>query len=90
MEVYEGMVIGENNKAMDLDVNPCKEKKLTNMRAAGKDENIILKPAPPLTLEQAIHFIADDEMLEITPKSIRIRKVILSSQIRHNLRGKKK
>jgi len=89
VEVYEGMVIGENNKAMDLDVNPCKEKKLTNMRAAGKDENIILKPAPPLTLEQAIHFIADDEMLEITPKSVRIRKVILSSQKRRNLRGKK-
>ncbi len=88
-EVYEGMVIGENNKAMDLDVNPCKEKKLTNMRAAGKDENIILKPAPPLTLEQAIHFIAEDEMLEITPKSVRIRKIILSSQKRRNLKNKK-
>ena len=89
VEVYEGMVIGENNKAMDLDVNPCKEKKLTNMRAAGKDENIILKPAPPLTLEQAIHFISDDEMLEVTPKSIRIRKVILSAQKRRNLKSKK-
>ena len=89
-EVYEGMVIGENNKAMDIDVNPCKEKKLTNMRAAGKDENIILKPAPPLTLEQAIHFIADDEMIEVTPLSIRIRKTELSAQKRRNAKNKRK
>ncbi len=88
-EVYEGMVIGENNKAMDLDVNPCKEKKLTNLRAAGKDENIILKPVLPLTLEQAIHFIADDELIEVTPKSIRIRKEILSAQKRRNIKSRK-
>ena len=81
-KVYEGMVIGENNKAVDIDVNPCKEKKLTNMRAAAKDENIILKNVLPLTLEQAINFISDDEMLEITPKSIRVRKKILSSHKR--------
>ncbi|MEF3255853.1 MAG: translational GTPase TypA [Deferribacterales bacterium] len=88
-DVYEGMVIGEYNKMGDLDVNPCKEKKLTNMRAAGKDENIILKPVIPLTLEQAINFIAEDELVEITPKSIRVRKEILSAQDRHNNRNKK-
>jgi len=83
-DVYEGMIIGEYNKMGDLDVNPCKEKKLTNMRAAGKDENIILRPVLPLTLEQAINFIADDELVEITPKNIRLRKEILSAQDRHN------
>jgi GTP-binding protein len=88
-DVYEGMVIGEYNKMGDLDVNPCKEKKLTNMRASGKDENIILKPVLPLTLEQAINFIADDEYVEITPKSIRIRKAVLSATDRHNSKSKK-
>ncbi|MCX8084689.1 MAG: translational GTPase TypA [Calditerrivibrio sp.] len=88
-EVYEGMIIGEYNKMGDLDVNPCKEKKLTNIRAAGKDENIILRPVTPLTLEQAINFIAEDELVEVTPKSIRLRKEILSAQDRHNLRSKK-
>ncbi len=88
-DVYEGMIIGEYNKMGDLDVNPCKEKKLTNMRAAGKDENIILRPVVPLTLEQAINFIAEDELVEITPKSIRLRKEVLSAQDRHNMRSKK-
>ena len=86
--VYEGMVIGEYNKDNDLNVNPCKEKKLTNMRASGKDEALTLRPILPMTLEKAIHFIADDEMVEVTPKSIRIRKTILSAQERHTLRGK--
>ena len=86
--VYEGMVIGEYNKDNDLNVNPCKEKKLTNMRAAGKDEALTLRPILPMTLERAIHFISDDEMVEVTPKSIRIRKTILSAQERHTLRGK--
>ncbi len=86
--VYEGMVIGEYNKDNDLNVNPCKEKKLTNMRASGKDEALTLRPILPMTLERAIHFISDDEMVEVTPKSIRIRKNILSAQERHSLRGK--
>ena len=86
--VYEGMVIGEYNKDNDLNVNPCKEKKLTNMRASGKDEALTLRPILPMTLEKAIHFIADDEMVEVTPQSIRIRKTILSAQERHTLRGK--
>ncbi|ADR18081.1 translational GTPase TypA [Calditerrivibrio nitroreducens] len=88
-DVYEGMIIGEYNKMGDLDVNPCKEKKLTNMRAAGKDENIILRPVLPLTLEQAINFIAEDELAEITPKNIRLRKEILSAQDRHNRKKEK-
>lgn len=86
--VYEGMVIGEYNKENDLNVNPCKEKKLTNMRASGKDEALTLRPILPMTLERAIHFISDDEMVEVTPKSIRIRKSILSAQERHSMRGK--
>jgi GTP-binding protein len=86
--VYEGMVIGEYNKDNDLDVNPCKEKKLTNMRASGKDESTALKPIKQMTLEEAIHFLAPDEMVEVTPKSIRIRKTILSAQARHSNRGK--
>ena len=86
--VYEGMVIGEYNKDNDLNVNPCKEKKLTNMRASGKDEALTLRPILPMTLEKAIHFITDDEMVEVTPQSIRIRKTILSAQERHTLRGK--
>ncbi len=75
--VYEGMIIGEHNRDNDLNVNPCREKKLTNMRAAGKDENVSLTPVLPMTLERAIEFIKDDEWVEVTPKSIRLRKVIL-------------
>ena len=82
--VYEGMIIGEHNRDSDLNVNPCKEKKLSNMRAAGKDENVILTPVIPMTLERAIHLIREDEMVEVTPKSIRLRKATLSAQQRHN------
>jgi len=88
--VYEGMIIGENNKDNDLDVNATKEKKLTNMRAAGKDENIILTPVRPMTLERAIHFVREDEMVEVTPMSIRLRKAELSAGKRHLLHGQKK
>ncbi len=85
--VYEGMVIGEHNRAQDINVNACKEKKLTNMRAAGKDDHLTLAPIRPLTLEQAISFIREDERVEITPRSIRMRKAVLSAQQRHLLRG---
>jgi GTP-binding protein len=85
--VYEGMVVGEHNRAQDINVNPCKEKKLPNMRAAGKDDNITLAPIKALTLEQAISFIRDDELVEVTPQSIRMRKAVLSAQQRHLLRG---
>ena len=86
--VYEGMVIGEHNRGQDLNVNPCKEKKLTNMRAAGKDENILLAPIKPMTLEQAISFIREDEWVEVTPKSIRMRKTVLSAQKRYAQRAR--
>jgi GTP-binding protein len=84
--VYEGMIVGEHNRGEDIDVNPCKEKKLSNMRAAGKDENVILSPIKPVTLEQAISFIREDEMLEVTPRAVRMRKALLSAQKRHALR----
>jgi GTP-binding protein len=80
--VYEGMVVGEHNRDNDLNVNPCKEKKLTNMRAAGKDDAVQLTPILPMTLERAIQFISDDEMVEVTPRSIRLRKRILPARDR--------
>lgn len=87
--VYEGMIIGEHNRGQDINVNPCKEKKLTNMRASGKDDNVILSPIKPITLEQTISFIRDDELVEITPRSVRMRKAVLSAQKRYAGRGAK-
>jgi GTP-binding protein len=81
-EVYEGMIVGENARTSDLDVNIVKEKKLTNMRASSADEAIRLVPPRLLNLEQAIEFIRDDEMVEVTPKSIRLRKKILKGNQR--------
>jgi len=89
-EVYEGMIIGEHSRENDIDVNPCKAKKLTNMRAAGKDDNIMLAPVTPMTLERALQFIREDEMVEVTPKSIRLRKTELSASKRHTLSTAKK
>ena len=77
-DVYEGMVIGEHNRANDLDVNVTREKKLTNIRASGRDENVILAPARALNIETALEFIDRDEMVEIAPDSIRVRKRILA------------
>ncbi|MGD8283664.1 MAG: translational GTPase TypA [Desulfobacterales bacterium] len=85
--VYEGMIVGEHNRSQDINVNPCKEKKLSNMRAAGKDENVILAPIKPPTLEQAISFIREDELVEVTPRSVRMRKAVLFAQKRHTLRA---
>ena len=82
VEVYEGMIIGENAREVDLDVNVVREKKLTNMRASTADEAIRLVPFKALTLEQAIEFVADDEMVEVTPKSLRLRKKILQANKR--------
>jgi GTP-binding protein len=82
MEVYEGQVIGIHSRDNDLVVNPLKAKQLTNIRAAGSDENIILTPAIRFTLEQALEFIEDDELVEITPGSIRIRKRYLKEHER--------
>jgi GTP-binding protein len=80
--VYEGMIIAENARGEDMVVNPCKEKKLTNMRASGSDKNILLKPPRELTLEIALEYIEDDELVEVTPSNIRLRKKILSDESR--------
>ncbi len=81
-EVYEGMVVGIHARDNDLVVNPLKAKQLTNIRAAGSDENIILTTPVPVTLEYALEFIDDDELVEVTPKSIRIRKKLLKEHQR--------
>jgi GTP-binding protein len=86
VEVYEGMIIGENARADEMDVNPTKEKKLTNMRASGSDEFERMTPPTIFSLEQALEFIADDEAVEITPQSVRLRKVILDQATRGRLR----
>jgi GTP-binding protein len=90
IELYEGMIVGENARADDLDVNATKEKKLTNMRAASSDETIRLIPPRPLSLEQALELIRDDECVEVTPKSIRLRKVELSAQKRQSASARAK
>ncbi|MBI2118317.1 MAG: translational GTPase TypA [Elusimicrobia bacterium] len=82
IEVYQGMVVGENARGEDLNVNPCKEKKLTNMRASGTDDAIILTPPRDLSLELALEYIGSDELVEVTPKSIRLRKRILDPNLR--------
>jgi GTP-binding protein len=81
-KTYQGMIIGENSRADDLDVNPMKAKQLTNVRASGKDEAIRLTPPRRLTLEQAIAYIEDDELVEVTPKAIRLRKQVLNPSFR--------
>jgi len=87
--IYEGLIVGEHNREHDINVNPCKEKKLSNMRASGKDENIIATPVRPMSLERAMHFIREDELVEVTPLSIRPRKAVLSAAKRHLLGGQK-
>jgi len=82
VEVYEGMIVGENSRESDMDVNITKEKKLTNMRSSTADEAIRLIPPREMTLEKAIEFIADDEFVEVTPKSIRLRKKVLDAKKR--------
>ncbi len=87
--IYEGMIIGENAKPEDLEVNPMKSKQLTNFRASGKDDAIRLTPPRKMTLEQAIAYIDDDEMVEVTPKSIRLRKAILDPNERKKAKRSK-
>ena len=81
-KVYQGMIIGENSRSDDLDVNPMKAKQLTNVRASGKDEAIRLTPPRRPTLEQAIAYIEEDELVEVTPKNIRLRKQVLNPTFR--------
>lgn len=88
-KVYEGMIVGENARYDDLVVNVCKKKHVTNMRASGSDEALRLTPPTVLSLEQALEFIADDELVEITPKNIRLRKRILDTEMRAKDRSKK-
>jgi GTP-binding protein len=76
-EVYEGMIVGENSRPDDMDVNVTKEKKLTNMRSSTADELVRLTPHRVLSLEQALEFIAEDECVEVTPRFVRLRKVLL-------------
>jgi GTP-binding protein len=88
VDVYEGMIVGENSRSGDLEVNPTKEKKLTNIRTHAHDEALRLTPPRPLTLESAIEFIAADELVEVTPRSIRLRKRALSQHDRRRERGR--
>jgi GTP-binding protein len=89
VEVYEGMIVGEHNRSNDINVNVCREKKLTNIRAAGSDENVILTPVTPLTLEWCIAWMAEDELLEVTPKYLRLRKRVLDQNKRSIIRAPK-
>jgi GTP-binding protein len=82
VELYEGMIVGEHSRDNDLDVNAVREKKLSNMRASGSDDAVRLVPYKQLTLEQCIEFIADDELVEVTPKSLRMRKKVLQANRR--------
>jgi GTP-binding protein len=85
-KVYVGMIVGESNKSEEMTVNPTKEKKLSNMRASGSDEAINLVPVQPMTLEQALEYIAEDELVEVTPLSIRLRKKLLTDNERRRAR----
>ena len=88
--VYEGMIVGENPKNDDIAVNPCKEKHLTAIRSPGADEKLLLTPPKIFSLEEAIEFIADDELIEVTPKSIRLRKVVLDTPSRKRIQAQKR
>ncbi|HYD41088.1 MAG TPA: translational GTPase TypA [Anaeromyxobacter sp.] len=89
-QVYAGMIVGEHSHENDLDFNICKEKKLTNIRAAGRDENVILTPPREMSLEMALEWIAEDELVEVTPKSIRLRKKFLDQTTRYKLERDRK
>jgi GTP-binding protein len=89
VEVYEGMIVGENARAEDLDVNATKEKKLTNIRSSTAEELVRLIPPRPLSLEQALELIRDDECVEVTPNHVRLRKVELDGQKRQTAASRK-
>ena len=77
VDIYEGQVVGEHTRERDLNINICKTKKLTNMRASGSDDKVMLPPPIVFSLEEALEYIQEDELVEVTPKSMRIRKIIL-------------
>ena len=89
VEVYKGMIVGERNKVGDLDVNIVREKKLTNVRSATKDNTVVLRPCKKLSLDQCIEFISDDELIEITPANLRLRKMELDANKRISQSKKK-
>ena len=89
VEVYEGMIVGECNRDNDLAVNVVKGKQLTNTRAAGSDHTVVLKSPRPITLEYALEFINMDELVEVTPESIRLRKMILNTEQRKKMDSRK-
>jgi len=86
VDVYRGMVVGENSRDEDLDVNVCKAKHLTNMRASGSDEALTLTPPRQVTLESALEYIEPDELVEVTPTNLRIRKRLLNPEERRKAR----
>ena len=88
--VYEGQVVGENSRENDMDINPCKKKHVSNMRAAGSDDTVHLVPPRLFSLEQTLEYINDDEWVEVTPKSLRMRKKILNRIERGRMRGRLK
>lgn len=88
--VYEGMIVGASPKAEDLTVNVCKKKHMTNTRASGSDDALKLTPPSIMSLEQCLEFIGDDELVEVTPKNIRMRKMILSREQRMKNQNRKK
>jgi GTP-binding protein len=88
VEVYEGMIVGENARREDMDVNPTKERKLTNMRSSTSEELVRLTPAVDLSLEQALEFLREDECAEVTPLGVRLRKVVLAAADRGRQRGR--
>jgi len=90
VKVYEGMIVGENPKGGDIAVNVCKTKHLSNMRASGSDDSLRLVPPVIMSLEQSLEFVGDDEYLEVTPKSIRLRKIILNTELRLKAEARKK
>jgi GTP-binding protein len=90
VDVYEGMIVGENARSEEMDVNPTKEKKLTNMRASASDDTERMTPPRELSLEQALEFIGEDECVEVTPASVRLRKVVLDQQVRGRERSRSK
>jgi GTP-binding protein len=87
--VYEGMVVGANPKNEDIVVNVCRKKHVSNMRASGSDDALKLTPPSHMSLEQALEFIADDELVEVTPKTFRLRKTILSQELRMKANARK-
>ena len=89
-EVYKGMIVGERNRTGDLDVNIVREKKLTNVRSSTKDSTVVLRPPQNLSLDQCIEFIAEDELLEITPENLRMRKMELDINKRAAIKSKNK